>query len=239
MGPPRGPAGQGLTGPLRPGTRFGGSPGLFMSEVGPWRPTDARESPRRSMTDGGEFLRGGCGYEADGLAAGLPESDGLGLAGLDGLVLEPEPDGALLGAACDGAAVGAAVGATGDGVGVALGPHAAMEAAMARLVRSRFTAGSPAGTRGRHARAADTWGGSGSGDTIVARAGSKPPVTGRPGGSHPHTRGLSVVSGTATSRAGLAQAEGRPSRRWSPVRAKPSSPSSWALSVVAPRPVSR
>lgn len=79
------------------------------------------------------------GYEAEGLAAGLPESDGLGLAGADGLELEPESVGALLGAlvgAVDGAAVGSE---TGDGVGVALGPHAAMEAAMAMIARSRFT----------------------------------------------------------------------------------------------------
>jgi hypothetical protein len=78
----------------------------------------------------------GSGYEADGLAAGLPESDGAELAGADGLAVEPAPVGALLGAACDGAAVGTE---TGDGVGVAVGPHAAMDAAMAMIARSRFT----------------------------------------------------------------------------------------------------
>ena len=102
--------------------------------------TGHESAPADRSTDGGLGDGTVSGYEADGLAAGLPESDGLGLAGADGLELEPASVGALLGAACDGAACdGAAVGAeTGDGVGVALGPQAAMDAVMAMIARSRL-----------------------------------------------------------------------------------------------------
>ena len=85
----------------------------------------------------------GSGYEAEGLADGLggAESDGAELAGADGLAVEPASVGALLGAACEGAACdGAAVGAVSGGVGVALGPQAAMDAAIAMIARSRFMA---------------------------------------------------------------------------------------------------